>query len=1205
MFNEDEMKINKLLKGLACSLAICAIPSVVVAGQYTHTYNFENPTVEDAGAGKQIIRVTDTWLDQSEIGAPILPSKFSNIYLPEGESIVSITIEPGNEISLSGNYDIVHAEQPVPTQFEGPSIPTPQDFAVYGLNEFYPQAVKGNDNLRYLRGVKIARTELNPVKYNPVTGEVKFYNTINVIIETEEQVQAASTADEFGVKFRNISTDNSMIIDEIDNKSDFNTDLQPTAVIGEARQYIVITTAALELVYSKLTDFRSTYLGGGYTTHIETIENIEANYSGIDRAEKIRNYIIDSYNNNGTQFVVLGGDADGAMNEQMIPIRGTSSSVSIYSDQNIPTDLYYGCLDGTWNSDNDNLWGEHNDGIAGGDIDWDSEVYVGRIAADNAIEANNHIDKIIAFETSATHKDKALLLGQKLNSDPTWGGDRVDWVYEAMSPEVSVDKLYDRDLNGAGVANNPDNIWSKSDFVDMINSNEYLMLHHLGHSWNGGVMSMSVTESNDDMSLLTNSDFFFVYTQGCYSSSIDNKSSGGIYLTHDAMGESFTNLYGDRGAFAYIGNSRYGWYSRSSVTSVSNLAHKYFVESIYDYGKNRVGVANQHSKSRLSFSNSTNRWIAFETNLIGDPVTPLKDFVQVNSCSAETATIAEHEAAGRVEQKYGILYYVVGSNEYLGITATTVVSLAEDSPGFWRTVECSSADVAPEIASIEAKVEGFNMTVQGLALDNNGDLTKVDVELNGNGTWITAYGLNNWIYTFQNLESGEHTIKAIAYDSKGNVSATAQVTASVQGPSAPTIDSHEVNVYQKRLIVNGIASDVDGDLTIVKIKNDVFGEINCTNIPEFGCIIDDLVPGESYDFYLVAQDAAGLLSAEYGPIEIVMPGDHPPVIDSWSYEITDGDLIVSGISSDVDNDILNTVLYVSGGGITCDGLEQWSCVIQNMPAGTHSLIIKTSDDYLNSSELINFDVTVEESAAPTIDSYDWSLDGDVLTITGTASDLDGDLDIVILTNGPGSMLCEGTDNFVCTLADLTIGEYSLYIAAQDVAGNSSENAGPIVFTYAGQAPTIDTHEYTVDGLTVTFTGTASDVDGDLDRVLLALGAAGAAECTGTTNFTCTWDAPQIGTYSLGVVAVDAQENYGVVAGPYDIEIVDQGGECITDTNYNHVAAERAYVGGIANLYAYGVGSDDDLGLYGSVYYSVTTSLEETSAGVWSKVTSCP
>ena len=127
---------------------------------------------------------------------------------------------------------------------------------------------------------------------------------------------------------------------------------------------------------------------------------------------------------------------------------------------------------------------------------------------------------------------------------------------------------------------------------------------------------------------MTNTNYLLVYSQGCYSGSMDNRSSSGSYGGTDCFGEALTNAYSDRGAFAYIGNSRYGWYNPGSyVTGASNLAHKEFVEAVFTDNMTKLGEANQKSKTDLNLDSGIYRWIAFETNLLGCPATYLTPVV--------------------------------------------------------------------------------------------------------------------------------------------------------------------------------------------------------------------------------------------------------------------------------------------------------------------------------------------------------------------------------------------------------------------------------------------------------------------------------------------------------------------------------------------------------------------------------------------------
>ncbi|MCA1986923.1 MAG: C25 family cysteine peptidase, partial [Desulfovibrio sp.] len=359
------------------------------------------------------------------------------------------------------------------------------------------------------------------------------------------------------------------VLNLLDNGDAFPFELQKDAVpLDSSRQFLVITTNALKSAFTPLLTHRASAAGGGFTTYIATVEDISSSQSGRDLAEKIRNFIKSCYTNYGTQFVVLGGDADGLQASQAVPTRGCKASVGSYTDNYIPTDYYYACLDGTWDNDNDNIFGESNDGVGGGDIDWLAEVAVGRIPADSTQAVQYAINKIIAYDTAAA-PFKALLVGENLDSTPTWGGDKLDYIYQAMNA-MPRDALYDRDVPGRN--------WSKSELISLLSSNNYSLVFHLGHL----DVTYNMKMSNSDLDGITNTKYQFVYSQGCYSNSYDGRTTTvGSYSSSDSIGEDFL-VRNANNAFGYIGNSRYGWYyPGQSFDGASNLVHRRFAEAVF------------------------------------------------------------------------------------------------------------------------------------------------------------------------------------------------------------------------------------------------------------------------------------------------------------------------------------------------------------------------------------------------------------------------------------------------------------------------------------------------------------------------------------------------------------------------------------------------------------------------------------------------
>jgi len=609
-----------LIVSLLILFAIFSPP--VFSSEYSYIYKFEKPKIITLSNGRQIIKIRNTVQKDDIVGAPVLPVKTSKNFIPANEKVVSIEIGYGTLRSIEGSYLIQHATTPLPMSHKRPITVDEPDPEIYETNSLYPSIIHKKRKPQFLHGVKILLVDLMPVLYHPLESQLKYYEELEVRIRTKKDKRPDRV-----MPMRNSSKDRKKILATIENKDDFIRMYprfepeQPAKAVPTPKEqsveedtidYVIITTSELKPAFETLTAHRESPEGGGYTTHIKYIDDIDAAYSGVDLAEKMRNYIRDMYVNHGTQYVVLGGDCDGPPENQVIPTRGCYAQVGDYTDDYIPSDLYFGSLDGTWNGDGDKYWCESNDGVNGNDIDWFPEVYVGRIPADNLTEAENQINKIIAFEIG-TRPNKILLVGAKLDDKPTWGGDRMDWLYSHMGSIPKAD-LYDRDWENSN--------WSISQLLTYINTNKHYWINHMGHS--NATSNMKLY--NDDVFSMTNDNFFFIYSQGCYAGSIDSRNSDSTYGSLDSFGEAITNDYSDRGAFAYIGNSRFGWYNPGSyVQGVSNLAHKVFVEAIFADSITKLGDANQNSKTNLPLISSVYRWIAFETNLIGCPATDLSN----------------------------------------------------------------------------------------------------------------------------------------------------------------------------------------------------------------------------------------------------------------------------------------------------------------------------------------------------------------------------------------------------------------------------------------------------------------------------------------------------------------------------------------------------------------------------------------------------
>ena len=229
---------------------------------------------------------------------------------------------------------------------------------------------------------------------------------------------------------------------------------------------------------------------------------------------------------------------------------------------------------------------------------------------------------------------------------------------------------------------------------------------------------------------------------------------------------------------------------------------------------------------------------------------------------------------------------------------------------------------------------------------------------------------------------------------------------------------------------------------------------------------------------------------------------------------------------------------------------------------------------------------------PEITSINASVSGDSVTVSGTAADENDDMTGVTVTVDGETKECAAIAySWSCQFTGLEVGDYTATAIVTDSRGAESEPA-TVGFTISeASAPVITDLNYSVSGKNLTATATVTDVDGDLDSVVIEYadgGTAGSCQANGST-YTCIVNDHQAGTFEFILAATDAEGNRGITY-PFEVTF-EEGGQCITAVNSDHVSNNRAELR--YGLLVYAKGSNAYLG-----FSSATTSLEETSPGVW-------
>jgi hypothetical protein len=152
-----------------------------------------------------------------------------------------------------------------------------------------------------------------------------------------------------------------------------------------------------------------------------------------------------------------------------------------------------------------------------------------------------------------------------------------------------------------------DSIWSISDIIDKIN-NDVRIINHVGHCSLEYMMKIDI----DNISLFTNIEPFFIYSQGCFA---------GGFSYNDCIAEYLT-VKTNNAAFAAIMNAEEGWAEWGGTNGPSQYFHRQLWDALYGENITVISKANQDSKedNLNKINNPYIRWCYYELNLFGDPV---------------------------------------------------------------------------------------------------------------------------------------------------------------------------------------------------------------------------------------------------------------------------------------------------------------------------------------------------------------------------------------------------------------------------------------------------------------------------------------------------------------------------------------------------------------------------------------------------------
>ncbi|HOC00116.1 MAG TPA: C25 family cysteine peptidase [Verrucomicrobiota bacterium] len=583
------------------------------APSITTRCDFEFPRLQQsAGEHSAYIQVRMDGCDVAQrVGAPVLPFRTIRLLLPPGGRVEKVeALAPQPATTIPGTWQVDYGRLPVTT----PSVrmldlarADQPDPTIYGSDGLYPAVGAELVAVQRLAGYDLAVIRVYPVRYRPARGELQFTPSLQVVLtpkaeSAQPQPPIAPRRAQLRARDR--------VAAWVDNPALLQTYAAPSLMgrAGGTLDYLLVTRSNLVSAFQPLVDRKAQ---SGLAVKVETVETIVSAQPGADIPERIRNYIRTAYADWGITYVLLGGDAT------VVPCRYAHAFMNLPEiDSRIPCDLYYACLDGPWNADGDDRWGEPTDGSGSGDVDLLAEVFVGRAPVDTPEEVATFVDKCLRYETFGhPQANHFLLVAEFLKSTPNGpahGGD----MFEPLLPYLAgrqVTWLDDRPFTTPQ--------WTKSDLQAALNGSPHLALFN-GHGDDEVLMSSHLIPSRgirtDELDALTNAFPFLAYSVGCNVGQFDNDR-----WSPDAIGEELVKRNA-HGAFAAVFNSRLGWYDPVDESKYSGEFQTRFFAHLLAHGQTNFGVANQFSKHDLvgqieSSGLMPYRWCYYEITLLGDP----------------------------------------------------------------------------------------------------------------------------------------------------------------------------------------------------------------------------------------------------------------------------------------------------------------------------------------------------------------------------------------------------------------------------------------------------------------------------------------------------------------------------------------------------------------------------------------------------------
>lgn len=577
------------MKKLAFTVSILLMTAFAQAQVIEQTYHFSKPSVT-VKEGYQLLEL-EGCLPTGQVGEPTIPWHSISLMLPQGQEALSMSVDFLDYVELEGEYQLFPHQQARPLSSDE-NIPFAKNQELYRSNQPYPTRNYSTVSTQYLNGVAFAFGGFTPIQYIPSTGKVQLARTVRVRIET-----TTSRDDHSGMLW--LTPENQASIKHLAQNDAMLDSYNRRGREVSGYDMLVITS---EEWMARFGDYLDLYNSKGIRTQIVSLEQIYATMDGRDQQEQIRNYIIQEYQGNGISMVCLGGDV------AIVPYRSLWCFAQEGYEDQLPADMYYACLDGTLNDDNDDRWGEV------GEDDLLPELGIGRLPFNNEEQFQTIMHKTFSYlQTPVLGEFTSPILGAEHLGDGYYGSDDMERLVGTNSDYGYTTHGYTPNYNIKRYYETHSKPWRGNEFRQVIGTGGQYV-HHVGHAntgtvagWDINSMGNNYFQGNDGI----NHNFMLFHSHGCICGD----------FSHGCILEKMVTI--PTGFVVTTGNSRYGWYEPWGDGMAAHI-HREFVDAYCHDHIPTVGMALREAKIATApwvtnyGENGCLRWNIYCLNVLGD-----------------------------------------------------------------------------------------------------------------------------------------------------------------------------------------------------------------------------------------------------------------------------------------------------------------------------------------------------------------------------------------------------------------------------------------------------------------------------------------------------------------------------------------------------------------------------------------------------------